>query len=257
MVMEITEKQIIIQNRMVTYYVSPNVSAKPYLFLHGWGSNSTLWFNSLKNIISEKYCLFVDLPGFGKSEIPAEPWNLAEYVNFVALFLKKLGLSKVELIGHSFGGSIAIKLALENPELVSRLILVDSAGVRSKNRRKTFIKSISQFIKPIFKIGFLQNVRRKIYHQIGSDYLELPLMHETYKKIISEDLSEILSSVKIPTSIIWGSDDQATPLADAELMKRKISDSQLHIISHAGHFCFLDQPVKFADELNHIFAIHE
>jgi pimeloyl-ACP methyl ester carboxylesterase len=255
--MEMTEKQIIIQNRLVTYYVSNHESASPILFLHGWGSNSTLWFNSLKNITLNKYCVFVDLPGFGKSEIPEIPWDLAAYVRFVTLFINKLGLPKVVLVGHSFGGSIAIKLAIEKPELISRLILVDSAGVRSKNRRKTFIKSISQFVKPIFKIGFLQNVRRKIYHQIGSDYLELPLMQETYKKIISEDLSEILGNIKPPTFLIWGANDRETPLVEAEFMKREIPDSQLHIISHAGHFCFLDQPVKFAGELNHIFAIHE
>ena len=74
------------------------------LFLHGWGANIKL-FDRLMETVSKKYCAAaLDLPGFGESEEPSEPWSVDDYVGFVIKFTRETGLSPVALVGHSFGG---------------------------------------------------------------------------------------------------------------------------------------------------------
>ena len=107
------------------------------LFLHGWGSNIEL-FDRLMTAVSEKYtALALDMPGFGGSEEPPEPWGVDDYVNFVNAFLDQLGVKPVCLIGHSFGGRIMIKELSGNliPS-VNKAVFIDSAGIKPKKSLK-------------------------------------------------------------------------------------------------------------------------
>jgi pimeloyl-ACP methyl ester carboxylesterase len=241
-----TEKQIVVDNVLLTYYLHPStISGETYVFLHGWGSNSTLWFAAVGPVIQNRTALFLDLPGFGKSQIPTQSWGLDEYVAEIADFFTKLNLKKVTLVGHSFGGAIAIKLAVNRPDLIAKLILVDSAGIRPKTVRKNMITGIAKIVKPLFQPEFMRPIKEKIYRCIGAeDYLD-PRTREIYTKIISEDLTGELSRVKQQTFLIWGENDRSTPPADAEIMHRSIKNSTLAVIPGAGHFSFLDQPHVF------------
>jgi pimeloyl-ACP methyl ester carboxylesterase len=241
------KKQMVVGNLLVTYYVAGKEnSATPYVILHGWGSQSSHLFQSMSLLSQNSRVIFFDLPGFGESQIPPKLWGLHEYADFISACLQTLNLTKTIVVGHSFGGSIALLLAVEYPRLVESLILIDSAGVRVLSRRKQIMRTIAGFVSPVFRLGFMQPTRQWIYKKIGSeDYLTLPLMRETYKKVISENITSLLSGVKQKTFLIWGEEDTSTPIANAVIMKQLIQKATLSVIPHAGHFCFLDQPVEF------------
>jgi len=193
----------------------------------------------------EKYSVYaLDLPGFGGSPAPQKPFTLSDYSDIVVGFIKKMNLKSVILIGHSFGGRIAIKLSSRKPELVSKLILVDSAGF--VDEKKQGMKVIAKLIKPLFASSYMQGVRSWFYKTIGSeDYLATPELQKTFINVLEEDLTEDMKNIHIPTLLVWGENDQDTPVSYGERMHLLIHHSQLSILSNAGHFSFLDKPEEF------------
>ena len=124
------------------------------LLLHGWGSNIKL-FEATINVLKTKYkVLAMDMPGFGESEEPKEPWDVDDYVDFVLEFLKDYEFDKITLLGHSFGGRVIIKLCSRDlPFEVEKTILVDAAGVKPKKSLKQKIKEkIYKLTKWIFSL---------------------------------------------------------------------------------------------------------
>lgn len=249
---QIVSKQIIINNLLLNYFFvlqGKKPGNKNLVFLHGWGVDSQLWFKIIPKLAKQNYSLyFLDLPGFGLSQIPDITFGINDYKNIVCEFVKKLGLKKIILIGHSFGGSIAIKAASENPSFLDRLILVNAAGIRDRSKRKGLKSILSKAASPLFFPSFMQPLRIKLYQFIGSEYLNIPAMSKTFSKVVSEDLSPILTNIKKPTLIISGNKDRITPVSHAKFMGEKINGSKLEILS-AGHFSFIDQPEDFVREL--------
>jgi pimeloyl-ACP methyl ester carboxylesterase len=186
----------------------------------------------------------LDLPGFGGSPAPKTPFTLSDYADIVSGFIKKMNLIKVNLVGHSFGGRVGIKLSAAKPELISRLVLVDSAGFADSGKQK--VKLLAKLVKPLFAPKFMQGVRKWIYEKMGSeDYLATPELQKTFVNIIEEDLSSDLSCIQFPTLLIWGENDQDTPDSYGKRMQSIIRNSQFVILPNAGHFSFLDNPEGF------------
>ena len=244
--------QIIVNDLLIKYYSilsEKKTSDKIIIFLHGWGVDSKLWFKVVPELTKKNWSMyFLDLPGFGLSQIPTTTYGIDDYMDTIYGFIKKLGLKKIVLIGHSFGGSIGIKIASENPSFLDKLILVNAAGIRDHSKRKGLKSILSKVISPLFFPSFMQPLRIKFYQLIGSEYLNIPAMSKIFSKVVSEDLSPFLSMINKPTLIISGDSDKITPVAHAKLINNKIKGSKLTILS-AGHFCFIDQPNDFVREL--------
>jgi len=249
----VNNNQIIINNLLINYYsVLPGKKStnKTLIFLHGWGVDSQLWFKIVPELINKNYSLyFLDLPGFGQSQVPNTVYDVDDYKKIVYEFIKKLGLKKINLIGHSFGGRITIKIAAENPNFLEKIILVDAAGIIHDSRKKKLLTIISKFIKPIFKPSFMEPLRKKFYLLIGSEYLENIKLSKIFTKVVMEDLTHLFSKIKKQVLIIWGRDDKVTSLDDGELMNKLIPKSKLVVFEKAGHFSFLDAPKEFVKAL--------
>lgn len=241
--------KIVINNQLINYYKFNEEGTKTILFLHGWRSNGEIWSgiaNKLKN--NNFLMLAIDFPGFGESSFPKKDFTVQDYSEILMEFIKKLELNKVVLVGHSFGGRVAMKLAANNPELIEKLILVDSAGLVPK--ASNFKRIIAKVAKPFFKPKFMQKPREAIYRQIGAeDYIATPELKQTFLNVINEDLRPILLKIKSETLIIWGENDVETPIEMAEIIHQEIKNSQEIILSNAGHFSFLDQPDRFVQAL--------
>ena len=224
------------------------------LVLHGWNSSSDSWQETAKILQDNGFKVIIpDLPGFGKSVEPSFGWSVGDYVEFVLKFAEEAKQDKFFLLGHSFGGRIAIKLGAVCPQKLSGLILVGAAGVENTRGLKTriflFVAKIGNFI---FSLPFLNKfypwARKTIYILARTrDYFEAKgIKKEIFKKVINEDLTPFLSQIRIPTLFIWGKNDKMTPLKNAYLMKEKIPNSVLEIIPNAGHALNLKCPKELA-----------
>ncbi len=246
------EKKLIIGGILITYWTSQTGSKKPTLvFLHGWGSSSAIWMPVFTHAFPGFHTVFIDLPGFGKSEQPNAGWGVGEYASCVLNVLTKLDIDSVVCVGHSFGGSIALKIASIAPKTIRALILISSAGVRPSSLKKTIIQTVAHSMSPIFRVSFLRGLRQQMYSLLGSqDYLDAtPAMRNIYARVVNEDLTPILPEIRQKSLLLWGDRDQETPLSDGTLLQKKIQHARLVVYKNSGHFSFLDQKEKILQDM--------
>ena len=252
-----TTVKVIVNNLSVEY---EEAGAGPVVFfLHGWKSDLHTFDALLPFLISSYRVIRLDLPGFGGSEFPASPWGVGEYVNFVQAFVEKLGVSVEVLVGHSFGGRIAIKGVGTGKLRPNRVILIGSAGLARHNTLrnqmfKVFAK-VGKAVTLIFPASIREYLRSRLYQKAGSsDYLNAGTLKETSRKVIQEDLSGSASQIKVPTLLIWGENDMATPLSDGKRFAELISGSTLRVLSGAGHFVHEEKPVEVEKVIREFIA---
>lgn len=223
---------------------------KTLIILHGWKSSKEKWDKVKSYIEKEGIDVKVpDLPGFKKETELSSSWDLDNYVDWFENFSG--GTEDFFLLGHSFGGRIAIKFAATPPEKLRGLILVGSAGIKHK---KTFFQALFSEAAHIGnRLSFLPffGFFRKVFYRFivrRSDYLNANgALKETFKKIIDEDLTLLLPRIKTPTLIAWGENDESTPMSDAYLMRDGIKNSKLEVIKDAGHTPYIESPGELAD----------
>jgi len=257
------EKDVIIQGGLLHYYYMDSVGEKKgtLVFLHGWGSNSTLWFSSCLTFAKEGYELyFLDFPGFGKSQIPRKPFHLQDFANCVTDFIKKLEIKNPVLLGHSFGGKTAVRIASKKAVSLSGVVLVDSSGLPHTSFITQTKIGIAKTVKPLMDLPFMRGVRANLLRLSGSDdYTAFPELRETFVSIIREHIEFELPRIEAKTLIVWGGDDENsyTPVNDVSVFQRLIPHAEVHIIQNAGHYCFLDNPTEFNQTvLEFITQIH-
>jgi len=209
------------------------------LILHGWGSRAENWSRVKELLENQGYKVFVpDLPGFGENSPLSRAWAIDDYVEWVSEFCEKNNLSQFFLLGHSFGGAVAVKFSLKYPEKVKKMFLVASSGIRRKTIKKEILKKIANFLKFFSFLPFYSSIR-KIFYKIVIQKSDYPytegIMKETYLKIINEDISSCFSEVSVPTIIIWGDKDDVLPVENAYFINQKIKNSDLVIIPGVNH----------------------
>lgn len=259
--MEVSAHDIMIEDARLRYLVGgpKDEVARTIVFLHGWRADASVWMPLMRQLDDGHTRMVApDLPGFGNSEPPVRPEGVAGYREIVAQLMDRLSLHGAVVLGHSFGGSIAATLAAVRPELVSRLLLVDSAGIREETSEKRMKRTIAKTVRPFFKPAFMQPVRRKIYQAMGAeDYVARPDLAEHFRRIVAEDISSFFEQIQQPTLLIWGEDDEDTPLADGEQMHEAIGPSELVVLEGAGHFSFLDDPDEFLAQVKSFIGQEE
>ncbi len=241
--------EMMIENLKVNYFTKgPRESDEAVVMLHGWGSNIGLFDASAEFIALKYFVAAPDMPGFGETPEPPAAWNVDEYTDFVIEFIKKLGLKRVILLGHSFGGRVIIKLVNRKdlPFEVTRIILVDSAGIRPEKTQKQLNKEkVMKFGKKLLAAS--PKLLASFQSMVGSaDYkAATPLMREILVNVVNEDLSHLLPSIKQETLLVWGTLDTATPLKDGEKMEELIPAAGLAKIEGAGHYSFIENAPLF------------
>lgn len=214
------------------------------MILHGWNSQIERWEDTKKLLSRSGFRVYIpQQPGFTSDT--SRPWNLNDYIVWLADEFDKLKIDRAILVCHSNGGRIGMKFAVRHPEKVDQLFLVNSAGIRvSPSWKRKMFNAIAKFGKqfldyPIAKILFYKFIGEHDYEQAS------PILKKTLINILEEDLSPISKNIKVPTCLIWGKLDRLTPPNSARILHKLISGSRLEWIENAKH----DLPFTHSKEL--------
>jgi pimeloyl-ACP methyl ester carboxylesterase len=222
---------------------------RPLLLLHGWGTSLETFAQLAADLGRFFRVTAFDFPGHGGSDMPASTWTVDDFVALTLDVMTALEIERPSILGHSFGGRVAIKLAADHPDRLDRLVLVDAAGVPP---RRTFGRAVRRFAsrtanalgRRLGRPG--QALRAAIVRRIASpDYLNAGPLRPTFLAVIKEDLRPAIGRIQAPTLLVWGESDSDTPLADARAMEKLIPNARLLILKNAGHFSYLDQFGRF------------
>ncbi len=236
----------VVVNSLLTHYERMG-KGKVVLLLHGWGDTAAGLRSLQQSLSKHAQVLAVDLPGFGGTEAPKTVWSLDDYSLFVQHFLQKIDAPKLAvLIGHSNGGAIAIRGLANGTLQADKLVLLASAGIRGeyKGRIKALrlITKAGKALTMPLPSSVKRKLRSKVYRTVGSDMLVAEHLQETFKKIVTDDVRNDAAQLSQPTLLVYGEQDQATPVAYGELFHQQINGSTLEILPGAGHFVHLDRP---------------
>ncbi len=239
-------------NEKVYYKTFGENTNESIIFLHGWGQDNSTFKHLYEKLEQENYIIAIDLPGFGKSEEPKEVWDISKYVEILEAIIKKEQLTNPVIIAHSFGGRIALKYASKETN-ISKLILISSAGIKPK-RKLTYYYKVYKYkiVKKILETVKKQSLIEKYRQKKGSsDYKNAsPMMRQILVKAVNEDLTEISKNITAPTLLIWGEDDDVTPLRQAKILEKNIKDAGLITIENCGHFSYLQVPQQLLIIIN-------
>jgi pimeloyl-ACP methyl ester carboxylesterase len=244
-------------NRKIAYKVIGK--GKPLLILHGWGSSSRVMEPIASQLAHLRQSFLMDLPGFGNSPEPAAPWTIDDYADLVEKFITSLNTDQIDLLVHSYGGRITLKLLTRDTmkSRIDKVLITGGAGMKPRRSISYYLK---KYAAKALKLPFLilpGNQREKalgwlrdtgLWKRLGSsDYSKLSgVMRETFVKSVTEHLDQLLPVIDHEILLLWGENDEATPLYQAERMEKGLKNSALVVIDNSGHYAFLDKPKQFA-----------
>lgn len=242
-------------------------SGPPLLLLHGWGVSGEVLLPLAKSLSSGYTCYLVDFPGFGRSDTLPQAWSVDDYAGMTAAFIREMDLAGCDVLAHSFGARVTLKLCAhrEEKDLVHRLLITGGAGMKPRVRPSIYVRrALVKLLKSPFALlparlrekglDWLRSTR--LWQVLGSsDYRQLDgVMRETFVKVVSEHLDDLLPDVRHPVLLLWGEKDEATPLYQGRRMESRMPDAALVTLENAGHYAFLDQPRAFERILRAFFT---
>lgn len=229
----------------------------PVVVLHGWGGRIESMRPVIACLAGSFRVVAMDLPGFGESPAPRGAWGTPDYAAYVTDVLAGRGIERAHFVGHSYGAKTSLYLAATRPDLVDKLILQASSGLRTppsfKARAKRAASRIGKVAGRLGPPG--RAVRQAIYERVSSsDYRDAGPLRPTFVKVVNEDLKSLLPRVKASTLLVWGTNDDAVPLSHARTMEKLIPDAGLVLFEGAGHFAYLDEPERFCVVTKHFLG---
>jgi len=263
-IIQLDDCWITVDGVKIRYLEAGDKKDNPILFIHGLGSASDRWMMIPETLSSHFHSIAMDLPGFGKSDKPATlDYTIDQFRDMILSFLKEISIdSKITLIGHSLGGYIASEIAIQNPNQVKNLILIDSSGMLTKptpileeylsaamnptknNVRKAFEKMVAdpQRIPDQLVDGFIKRIQMP-----NAKYSFQATLENSATTQIGLDRMQKISN--LPTLIIWGLHDKVIPLSHSKFFKENIEGSMLEIVDDAGHAPFAEKPKEVTEIL--------
>lgn len=242
--------------RIASYQIG---EGPPLLMLHGWGSSARVMMPIAHQLAHLRTCHLIDLPGFGQSDEPPVAWSVNEYADMVDAFLQTLGPKPVDFLVHSYGGRITLKLLADRNrrDQIGKVLITGGAGMKPrrpfsyyiKKGAATLLKTPARILPAALRESYLNRVRgSRLWKKLGSsDYRKLSgVMRESFVLSVREHLDSLLPAIQHEVLLLWGDQDDATPLYQGKRMEKGIDRSALVVMEGAGHYAFLDKPKQFA-----------
>lgn len=217
------------------------------VILPGWGGTKETWQKFTDLAQRDFDVQVINLPCFGDEPCPNEVWGVEEYAEFVKSKVHKV--HKVTILGHSFGGQVAAYFASQNPKMIDKLILFAPALFRQRRGlRRLLFGAIAKIGKLFFKLPFIEKfdvwAKKLLYKAADSpDYSGTSgIKREIFKKIVRQNLTQILPKISTPTLLVQGALDKYVPLKDSKRASKLIPNAKLEIIPLGRHGLHLQSP---------------
>lgn len=212
------------------------------VFLHGWKQDKNYWKPLINYLDKDFTCWLLDLPGFGNNGTTLKKVSPAGYAEWLDDFCKKQSISNFYLLGHSFGGRIAIIYSIKFNK-TKKLILYAIPTFKRKSLKISLGKFVSKKAG-IKNIPYLSNIFR------SKDYKESAgKLRSIFLASVNYDYSKDLKLINIPSLIVWGKQDKEEPPTTAYTLKKLIPESKLEILPKCSHFAHLENPRLFAGKI--------
>ncbi len=242
-----------------TAYLAAGQGA-PLVLLHGASSSGISWYPVIGALAARFRVWLPDMVGHGESDRPDAPYDRSYYSSWLAGFFDAVGLDRAHVVGHSLGGAVALQFALEHPERVRRLVLVDAAALGRGVPVRVALAFLRSALLPSREAGerlgrlAVYDPRKldPFFEEYGSRMRAMPRPGRAFwrgGRTIAVVPTEELQQLKPPTLIVWGREDLFLPVSHGERAAQAIPDARLHVIPEAGHVSFLDQPQAFCEAL--------
>jgi len=204
--------------------------------LHGWGGNKDSLASLAAPFAREYRVTLVDLYGFGATPHPDRQLNLSDYADAVAALIRSYKMTSVILVGHSFGGKIALCLARKYGAMIDKMVLIDASGIRPKRSLRFYYRVILYKIRK--KLGLIT-----ASDEHGSrDYRAAKgHLRDTFVSVVNTHLDKELRYITLPVLLLWGAEDKETPVYMARRLKNRLSGAKLFVMEGAGHFSYIDK----------------
>lgn len=215
-------------------------SGEDVLLLHGYGAKKENFYYQTECLSKYYRVTAVDFPCFGLSEGFEEPWGVDDYARWLENFMDFTGLERPDILAHSFGARVAFKLFSNQKERLNKLIITGGAGL-VKPRSPQYMRKLRAYrrVKKLFPKFAERHFGSEEYRKLS------PLMKESFKKIVNEDLKDCAKNITAPTYLLYGKTDTVTPPdEEGEIFHGLIKDSVFEVME-GGHFCFSDYPEEF------------
>lgn len=208
---------------------------KDIILLHGWGQNIEMMKPLGDGFSNDHRITIIDFPGFGESDEPKTAWNIGDYSEMLEQLIKALKIKKPIIMGHSFGGRVAIRYSSNNN--IEKLILFGSPCIRLQKKLSLKVK----ILKGLKKLPCMDKIGEKMKKYIGSrDYKAAsPIMRKILVNTVNEDLSNYAKQIEEPTLLIWGEADSEAPLEEAKMLENLMIDAGL-IVLPGTHYAYLE-----------------
>lgn len=253
----------------------------PLVFVHGLSGTWMNWLEQLPVLAGERRVVALDLPGFGRSPMPARPISISGYARLLDRLCDELGLGATAFVGNSMGGCIAAQLALDFPERVERIALVSPAGVSTHAPAGSarMIAALRRLERPVVASAawvatHAEAVARRprlreatlggVVRHPG--LLPAPLAAEQLRgagrpgfltalqAVFDCDLRPLLPEVACPTLIAWGARDRLISAADAAVFAELVPGARKVVLTDTGHMAMLERPAVFNALLREFLA---
>ena len=246
-------------------------SGPPLVFVHGLSGCWQNWLENLPYFARDHRVIAVDLPGFGESEMPAEPISISAYADTIDALMTELGIDRAQIVGNSMGGFIGAELAIHHPGRVERLVLVAAAGLSIENVRTERARGLRHHLENVafFYVGWLASrsdavarrgrLRSALLLLVAAHPAKLPPeltieqvsgsgkpgFSDALDAMCHYPLRDRLEHVSCTTLIVWGDKDRLVPVGDAAVFEKLIPDSRLFIYADTGHLPQMERPARF------------
>ena len=208
------------------------------LALHGWARRG----NDFNAVLEGCSAIAPDLPGFGASPVPDDVIGADAYADIVAGILDLFDRPPV-LVGHSFGGRVAVCLAAKHPDRVGPLILTGVPLIRLETGRRP--PAAYRLVRWLNEVGLISDDRlEKEKRSRGSAAYRAAtgVMRDILVKVVNESYEGQLGRIAVPVQLIWGADDNDVPVSVAETAQSLIRDVSLEVLPGVGHFVPIQAP---------------